>query len=180
MSSPIQRPVRERVICGVKYQVTLLGAKQGRAMLVRLVKTLGPAVAAFLEGVLNAKGGLDVSLALGSAEALRDFIDKLNDKDIADISDQLAHFTVVVLSPELQPQLDAVLDDHFAGNYQAYSQWLAFALEANFASFFGGSSVGANAMLAKLKIYIRSLSASPTESTGTSTASQAVNTTAAA
>jgi len=165
------RPVKERVICGHTYKVTLLGALQGRLMLVRLVKTFGPALAAFLEGVLNAKGGLTESLALGSADAIRDLALKLTEKDLADISDQLAHFTAVVISHDTEPQLDKILDEHFAGRYDAYMQWLGFALEANFASFFGASSSGSRDLLGKLKTLIASASTSPTASTGTSTAS---------
>jgi hypothetical protein len=166
------RPVKERVICGQTYRVTLLGALQGRTMLVRLIKTVGPALAAFIEGLLNAKGGLTESLALGSADAIRDLALKLSDKDLADISDQLAHFTTVIVIPnDTEPQLDKILDEHFAGRYDAYTQWLGFALEANFSSFFGASSSGGRDLLSRLKALIASASTSPTASTGTSTAS---------
>lgn len=173
----MSRTVREKQIGEYRYLVTLLGAKAGRSMLVRLTKLLGPATASFLEGVLHAKGGLTESLALGSADAIRDIALKLTEKDLADISDQLAHFTAVVISHDTEPQLDKILDEHFAGRYDAYMQWLAFALEANFASFFGASSSGSRDLLARLKTLLASASTSPTASTGTSTASPQVSAT---
>jgi len=174
------REVKERVICGNLYRVTLLGAKAGRSMSVRLLKLLGPTLASFVEGTVTvtaADGGS--ALAIGAADAVRELAKHMNAEELAAISDELAKFTVVVIDAEHEPQLFAVFDDHFSGRYDAMFGWLSFSLEANFASFFGGS-VNVGAMLAKMKAALESLSKSQKASTGTSIESQPAGTTAQA
>lgn len=169
------RPVKEKQIGEYRYQVTLLGAKAGRAMLVRLTKMLGPATASFLEGVLHAKGNLTASLAIGAADAIREVTLRLSESDLAAISDELARFTVVILDEQHSPQLDKVYDDHFAGRYGEMAAWLAFALEANFASFFDGARSDSTPLAQRLQTLIALLSKSQETSTGTSGASSQVS-----
>lgn len=164
----MNRPVKEKQIGDYRYQVTLLGAKAGRAMLVRLTKMLGPATASFLEGVLHAKGNLTASLAIGAADAIREATQRLSEADIAAISDELARFTVVILDEQHSPQLDKVFDDHFAGRYGAMAEWLAFSLEANFTSFFDGARSDGTSLALRLQSLIALLSQSQNTSTGTS------------
>lgn len=170
------REVVEREIGGHVYKVTLLGAKAGRTMIVRLLKLLGPTLAGFVENTVTGKGDGIESIALGIAEAFRQLAEKIHADDIGAISDELAKFTSVVIDHERQPQLDRVFDDHFAGKYDCMLQWLAFALEANFSSFFGGSA-GAKTLLGRVMTAIASMSTSRPASTGTSTESQPANTT---
>jgi hypothetical protein len=164
----MSRTVREKQIGEYRYLVTLLGAKAGRSMLVRLTKLLGPATASFLEGVLHAKGGLTASLALGASDAIREVTQRLSEADLVIISDELARFTAVVIDAEHQPQLDKIFDDHFAGRYGEMLAWLAFALEANFTSFFDGARSGSTPLAQRLQSLIALLSQSPSTSTGTS------------
>lgn len=172
------REVKEREICGHRYRVTLLGAKAGRAMTVRLLRLVGPTLASFVEGTVHGRDGAE-SIAIGAADAMRELAKHVNADELAAISDELARFTVVVLDAEREPQLLGIFDDHFAGRYDAMFGWLAFAIEANFASFFGGTD-SAGALLLRLRTAIESLSRSQNRSTGTSGASPAAGTSAQA
>jgi hypothetical protein len=165
---PTSRPVRDKTIGGIRYQVTLLGAKAGRSMLVRLTKLLGPAMASFLDGMLHAKGDLTTSLAIGAGDAIREVTQRLTAADLEAISDELARFTVVVIDEQRQPQLDKIFDDHFAGKYNDMAAWLAFALEANFSSFFDDARSDSRPLAQRLQTWIALLSPSPNTSTGTS------------
>ena len=165
------RAVKEKVIGGLRYEVTLLGAKQGRAMLVRLMRSLGPATAGFIEGTLHAKGDITVSLASGASDAIRELSQRVTEADFAAISDELARFTVVHLDAEHAPKLDAIFEEHFVGRYDVMLQWFAFGLEANFSSFFAGTASDKSTLAERFKSLMSLLPQSPQASIGTSTAS---------
>lgn len=169
------RPVREKTIGEYRYQVTLLGAKAGRSMLVRLTKLLGPATASFIEGMLHAKGDLTASLAIGAGDAIREVTQRLTDADLTAISDELAKLTIVVLDDQRSTSLDKIYDDHFSGRYGDMGAWLAFALEANFASFFDGARSDSTPLAQRLQTLIALLSPSQNTSTGTSGGSSQVS-----
>ena len=178
------RQTKEKVIDGTTYRVTLLGARAGRAMLVRLTKLIGPALASFVEGTLQAKGGATESISTGIAEAVRELTARISEAEFASISDELAKHTAVVVDDgreRREPQLSDIFDAHFSGRYAAMMAWLGFALEANFASFFGASeNVDSQTLTHRLQTLLALLSRSPTESTGISTASPPASTTAQA
>jgi len=169
------RPVREKTIGEHRYQVTLLGAKAGRSMLVRLTKLLGPATASFIEGMLHAKGDLTASLAMGAGDAIREVTQRLSDADLTAISDELSKLTIVVLDEQRSISLDKIYDDHFAGRYGDLAAWLAFALEANFSSFFDGARSDSRPLAQRLQTLIGLLSQSQNTSTGTSGGSSQVS-----
>jgi hypothetical protein len=175
-----QRETREKTIGEFTYKVTLLGAKAGRTMSVRLLKILGPTVAAFVEGTVGAKSGDgDISLAVGASEMVREVVNRLSIDDVTVIQDEFAKQTTVVLDSEHEPRLTDIFDDHFAGHYDDLISWTRFALEVNFTSFFAGS-VGPRGLIGRLMTLIASNSKSPPASTGTSTASPPASTTASA
>lgn len=160
---------RERRIGSTTYRVTQLPAKLGRSMLVRFVRLVGPGAGSFVGG-LGRAGAFDAGIAQGIAEGLHDLCRRLNDDDVNAICDELAKYTVVVQSRDIELRLSDIFDDHFAGKYDQMLAWLRFCLEVNFASFFGASN-GAGAPFAKL-VQILSAWQPPTASTGTSTGSQ--------
>lgn len=172
-----ERPIKSKIIGGYRYDVTLLGGKEGRGMIVRIVRLMGPTLASFLQGTLKAQGGFTESLTTGISDSLREIASRITEDEVADISDRLAHFTVVNISRELQPQLDTIFDEHFAGHYDAMLAWLAFALEANFSSFFDGTASDRRALADRAKTLWLQLFPSPLASTGTSTASPAASAT---
>jgi hypothetical protein len=165
---------REKRIGPHLYRVTMLGAKAGRAMLVRLVKLGGPGVGSFAIGVGRNATSVDSALALGVGEALHDMASRLNESEVGAMMDEFALQTVVVQSADIELRLSDIFDDHFAGRYDLMLQWARFCMEVNFASFFGGS--GSGGPLAKLWKALSALQ-SPPASTGTSTASPPANAT---
>jgi hypothetical protein len=166
---------RERTIGEHTYRVTQLGTKRGSAMLVKLVKLLGPGCGSFIGGLGRAPSGnsgeWESALALGLGDALHDLATRLDEAQFAAVCDEFAKQTAVVLSAELEPRLSDIFDDHFAGKYDVMLRWLRFCMEINFSSFFGAGSTtsSTNALMNLLK----GLSASRFRpvSTGTSTES---------
>jgi len=109
------------------YTVTQLNAVTGRKALLRLMKIVGPAFEAGLRGG-DASGYVAVANALPESE-------------LEYFCDLLAAQTTVrggEYAEESAPQLDKVFAMHFADDYFEMFQWLGFALEVNFASFFRG------------------------------------------
>jgi len=146
----------EKQIGETTYRVTMLGAKAGRNLLVRLFKIAGPVLGELLEGLEGTKdpkkgaelGGLGFSLGdLGMdavARALEELASRISEQEFAYLCDTLADRTEVVLEGgERVLRLSQVFDLHFAGKYRELFGWLAFALTVNYRDFFGDSTGGA-------------------------------------
>jgi hypothetical protein len=116
----------ERVIGGLTYKVSQLGAIKGREAFLRLFKCLGP-----MAGTLANKGEVDLATALQRLE--------MTAGDLAYFCDLFAEKTFVVLEDKRAPRLDNVFDTYFAGKYLDMVQWLAFAVEVNFRDFWGAA-----------------------------------------
>ena len=121
----------EKQIGACIYRVSQLGAIKGRAAFLRLVKALGPIAG----GLVDAKGKQAASLDLGDLMARL----TLTEDDLTFFCDLFAEKTFIVKSDGKTPRLDHCFDDHFAGRYLEMIQWLAFAVQVNFADFFGAA-----------------------------------------
>ena len=126
---------REKRIGKTTYKVEQFGAKQGRLVLFRLFRLLGPAMSALAEGG-------DPGDMIG--RALRRFAESANESDFDSLCEAFAAKTKVVHEATtaggtvgVDLDLAADFDSHFANNYGEMLQWLAFAIEANYASFLG-------------------------------------------
>jgi hypothetical protein len=130
-----------KVIGGVEYRVTQLGAIMGRAVFLRLVKAIGPVLASLAskEGTLSAlvKGGGKVDTTVDFGEILSHL--NLSEDDAKYLCDAFAEKTFVVEAPDKMPKLSNVFDEHFAGRYAAMGQWIAFCVKLNYADFFSDS-----------------------------------------
>lgn len=117
-----------KVIDGIEYKVSQLGAQVGQEALLRLVKC---GAAGF--GALFEQGASPASFAYA--------IDRLSltSADLAYFTKLFAEKTFVVLEDGKMPRLDLAYDMHFAGKYWALAQWLKFAMEVNFTDFFLGA-----------------------------------------
>lgn len=104
------------------YQITKLGAIQGRGVLLRLVKALGPSFA-------EAAKGAELPTLIASA------IEGIKESDFEFICDLLAQHTRIVRG-EKAPLLSDQFDAHFSGRYGAMIAWLIEALRVNFENFF--------------------------------------------
>jgi hypothetical protein len=166
---------REKRIGDHTYRVTQFGAKQGRALLVRIVKLAGPTFGAMLSSLAQGKHKeLDAALGAGLGQGLYELAERLTESEVGGVMDDFAKQTVLVIG-DREPRLSDAFDAHFAGKYDEMLLWAAFCLEVNFASFFGGSN-GA-ALWGRIQNLL-SASRSPSTSTGTSTASPAARGTA--
>lgn len=127
-----------RTIGSNTYHVRQLGAKQGRQVLTRLIKTLGPVLGALLEGldpktvsVLDLKGE-------ALARALTELAGRLGETDLDYLCGVFGETTQVEFPDgRVKPLTLEEQNLHFAGAYQDMFRWLSFALEVNFAGFFG-------------------------------------------
>jgi hypothetical protein len=176
--------VEERVIGEYTYRVTLLGASAGCRMAVRLAKLLAPSAANGLEGLTGSRSDGLGSLAVGIGECLRELTARITPDEFTSLAAELARNTTVAVDAELEPTLSAIYDEHFAGHYDWLMAWFAFAMEANFRSFFAGTSgayaAALVAQLAGLMERFGQVSASRQASSGTSTESPQAAATATA
>jgi hypothetical protein len=119
------------------FELTTWGAKDQQHVLVRLLKVLGPAF-----GTLTMQAA-DVEKAIAAATAA------LSDADLDYIDSKLAGATKVCLQAqttsgtrEMWVPLTGQYDALFAGHLDLWLAWLAWGLQANFASFFSGKLAG--------------------------------------
>jgi hypothetical protein len=129
---------KSREINGVRYEVEPLGFVAGRKAFVRLANLLGPALGSFdaapkgVDGkVTEADAGAALTKAIGGLLAT------IRDEDLIYFQDLFSKRTTVHLADGKSPVLAGVLEEHFTGNLGAYFSWLAFAIEATYADFFG-------------------------------------------
>lgn len=126
--------VQERKIGENTYIVTQMGGKLARRVQFRLAKVLGPAMAGLI------KGGFS---GAGVGQALQAFSESAREEDMEYLYDAFAGVTKVrqpiqsSAGKEILLDLEKVFDNHFRGHTGHMSLWLAFAIEANFSSFFG-------------------------------------------
>lgn len=124
------RKTETRVIDGVEYRVTQFGALEGRKVLLRLLKAVGPLFAAFAELKGEGEGKLkDAIPHLDSA------LNGLKEEDLEYLCDVFARCTEVKLNGKW-PNLPDVFDLHFTGKYISMFAWLKFCVEVNFSDFF--------------------------------------------
>lgn len=110
-------------INGKEVTIVLLGALDGIKMTTQLSKVIFPAIAA-----LTGKGKEDNSAA-DFKELVMNALESLEDVDLATIIKKL-------FDGSTADDFPIKADDYFAGNYGELVDYLAFALEANFGSFF--------------------------------------------
>lgn len=151
---------KSREINGRIYHVTELPAKQGRAMLVRLIKVLGPVFGQLVSGSKPRKRSLPglsaqaEAAAVGASvlssvtgasvgRALAELSTRLTEQDLEWLCTTLGEYTEVQVDDERRPKLSLAYQNlHFAGRYLEMFGWIGFALEVNFSDFFEGSAIG--------------------------------------
>lgn len=112
------------------YVVRMFGAKKGRAVLFRLSKMLGPAMAGLLNGGFTGQG---------ISSMLQSFAESAKEEDFDYLCDSFADVTKVrrkvASGDEITLDLPKVFDDHFRGHYGEMIKWLGFAIKVNYESF---------------------------------------------
>lgn len=121
-------------IDGDEYEITQLGAIEGRRVLTKLLKLAGPAL-----GALAGAGKLDET-AIGAA--LTSAAEELDEATLDSLCETFGANSTV-RNGDRRPKLEAVVfDNHFAGRYMAMTKWLIACLKLNFADFLEGSTLG--------------------------------------
>jgi hypothetical protein len=140
-----------------KYTVTQLNAVTGRKALLRLTKIMGPVIT---EGF---KGGQMAGYAAVAQS--------LTETELDYFCDLFAGQTTVLGGDYVDDgaQLDAIFGEHFADRYFEMFEWLTFALEVNFGSFFLGLAKKFAEALKKAKDVQKDVSAIASDSPSTST-----------
>ena len=167
---------------GYTYHVTELPSKKGRALLVRLIKTLGPVFGQLISGMKPRAGGsskLPAKGAAGSAlasingqsisRALAELAARLTEADLEHVCQVLGEHTEISDrdNPDNRKKLTPGAQEfHFAGRYLEMFEWIAFGLEVNFSDFFSGSPIGnaIGAAVAEATEQANPMASSPSES----------------
>lgn len=128
-------PTAFRKIGDKTYTVRALAAKPGRATLVRLIRVLGPTMAA---AFASAPEGAKDAPASGVVDALKEFCARLTEDDLEYFYAVFAECTEVQgpSNPGPVPLTDRSLDA-FAADYGSMLEWLAFCVDHNYSSFLG-------------------------------------------
>lgn len=121
----------EETIEGQRVRVAMLGARQARALLLRLAKVLGPVAAHIEDGKLD---GVTMLAALST---------NASDADLEFVCDALGKVSQIEQEPGSDRWVFLTLerqDTIFKGRMRAMFGWLGFALKVQFSDFFGGSA----------------------------------------
>lgn len=119
-----------RVINGKKVNIVLLGARDGIKMSMKLGKIVVPTFAQMLSSLTDKdKKGVPMVPFKELVEACFDRIEEINLEEMATLLFQGATVDDFPLN----------IDTYFQANYGEFIDYLAFALEANFGSFFEAS-----------------------------------------
>lgn len=148
---------------GEEYELTQLGALEGRRLYARMVRLLGPVAAAL--------GRSDKLLEQSLGDAVAAAVEGMDEDLVATLCDTFGKRCRVKAGPDRWPELTGVVfDDHFAGRYLLMTKWLKECLAFNFADFLGGLPPG---LLGAIQGATRSASGQTTGrgSTGTSSGS---------
>ena len=107
------------------YTVEPHGAIKGRALLLRLVKIVGPSLTAVSQDSIP--------------DAIKSLLGGLSEEDLTFLCEEFSKKTMVTVDGG-ELQLSKIFDQHFVGSYIEMIQWLAWAIEVNYSSFFKGAA----------------------------------------
>jgi hypothetical protein len=154
-------------INGNTYEVTQLPYTLGQRLLMRLIKTLGPAFADALAQAPDVDPGTDLmsvnitQLAPAIGAAVRAVTSQLSEADLDFAVATLAEYSKIKRPTDsMSVPLKGEMEFHYAGNYAELAQWLGFALKVNYGGFFRGQGSVAD-LLAKLQAARPKVSPSP-------------------
>ena len=118
-----------RDIDGNAYQVSQLTASEGRAMLVLLIKILGPSLGRLIDSS-------ETTIGSSISGAIFELSTNLTDQELKKVCETFGKYTMVSIEGKDQ-RLDLNLQEiFFAGKYGTMFKWLGFSLEANYRDFF--------------------------------------------
>lgn len=152
----------EKVINKILYRVHFLPVQTAMRLGLQLVKVVGPGLAHLAEGLLQAKkddkdkakdkrdenlqalknldlAALDIDLSkVTISKAVEALVNGVDQSTLDEFTAELAAVSEVKLHGKWHP-LPNAFDSHFMGKLPSLLQWLAFAVQVNFANFLEGS-----------------------------------------
>ena len=135
----MRKKEKSPAIDGFEYEVTQLGAIEGKRLLVTLSKIVLPALGAGIKDAPDDLTKLSLSkLKLDLGSALSALVSSADVAAVDGIVNKLAE-TTEVYGPgfgDAGAPLMRNFDDHFAGRYESMVKWLGFALRVNYGGFF--------------------------------------------
>jgi len=126
-----------------KFKIRVLGSDDGRALMLKIIKLLGPAMVPFInqqDDGKSSKNLLDQDFGKTVGPAIEKLCMSLNENDYKKMVEALASKTQMQINEGEWVQLNKVRDMAFAGNYDLEMKWLLAALKENYGSFLGGFS----------------------------------------
>jgi hypothetical protein len=145
-------------IDGHKYNMTQLGALEGRRLVVRLSKALAPMLGSFAEHEKLTEGAVMAALSTG--------IESLDEQLTEELCNAFTRRTLFQ-HQEQWVELERYFDQHFAGRYGSLLRWMLAHLKLNFADFLGDKPL-TGALSAIRGVTTGSSSPTPTPSSGES------------
>ena len=125
-----------RTIGNTTYRVRLLATSEGRPILVRLTKLLGPSFGTLLAGMKGTSlldAGNDAV-----AWAVKDLSERVTDDDLAVLCEVFGSASEVQIGDKVLPLSKEFQELHFAGKYGEMMRWIGFCVELNYADFLDG------------------------------------------
>lgn len=123
------REVREHVIGEFTYKIQQLGSSDGRKVMTRVIKVMGPVTTQALAG------GADDDTKM--AKAVGKLCELLSDADLDYLCNTFSRVTRLSRNddPSKELILAQVIEDHFAGKYGTMLAWLWACFKTNYSNF---------------------------------------------
>ena len=117
----------EKQIGDHTFKISQLGSREGRRILVRLIKLLGPA----LGEIVESRGNIEQAIGAGLSDLARN----ITNDDLTDLCQTFGNSTEVIIEGKPVRLSIDFQEIFFAGRYGAMMKWLKACLEVNFADF---------------------------------------------
>jgi hypothetical protein len=114
-------------IDGDEYELTQLGAIEGRRLLTRILKFAGPAI----QSLAASETLSEISFAAALAKA----VEQLDEDTVDMLCEKFAAKTCLKIDNRWPPLDKTLFDQHFAGHYMKMMKWLGECMKLNFADF---------------------------------------------
>ncbi len=124
----------KRTIDDLDFEVSQLPVKDARAVLVRLTRVIGPALAAFAKDGAKSLGDID---HMTVANALSTLASSMSEEDLEYLCEKFGKVSKVKVG-ELMLPVDKAGDAVFSGRLTVMFKWIWFAIEVNYSDFLGG------------------------------------------
>lgn len=126
MSNDLSKFQRSIDVNGKTFTVNILPAKKGLPIALKLVKTIGPALAKFAESANQGE--------IAYTEIATELLTEMDSLDVMSIIEQLMNGYTV-------DGKEVPFDFYFTANYGELVEVLTFAIKENFGSFFEASAL---------------------------------------